>query len=226
MENSNSMKKTMKRTVGAICAAVIMLTALGSLAYADTLGTIYTWRSNDYKVGKFYFVPEVKRIYLYEEDGTPDFSFPLASSMEYARGVWGDEGIQTSLSAQNQLGIQSHCGTASVLSNNSYFAGTITSNTYGVTRHINRSLVGNYKYISPQNVTSYMDAYSESFAVIALVQRSTYTTNQVRHTATHELGHALGWYGHSTVSTDVMYAAPSWSLTLSAAEAEHLAQIY
>jgi hypothetical protein len=51
---------------------------------------------------------------------------------------------------------------------------------------------------------------------------------ELRHIIVHELGHALGWTGHSKVSTDVMYhGVPINALGyISYAEARHLRQIY
>jgi len=51
------------------------------------------------------------------------------------------------------------------------------------------------------------------------------STNLITATAVHELGHALGWEGHSRISTDVMYWQAS-SSTLGTVEARHLRQIY
>ena len=44
--------------------------------------------------------------------------------------------------------------------------------------------------------------------------------------ATHEMGHLLGWYGHSTVSSDVMYSSPSSVVTLSNRDIRHILQVY
>ena len=61
--------------------------------------------------------------------------------------------------------------------------------------------------------------------VVCIVDRGT-TTDNYTNTATHELGHALGWMGHSTVNTDIMYAYCNGITVLSSAEKIHLSQIY
>ena len=45
-------------------------------------------------------------------------------------------------------------------------------------------------------------------------------------TVVHEMGHALGYMGHSWTTTDVMYYAPHAQYVLSVTEKNHIAQIY
>ena len=45
-------------------------------------------------------------------------------------------------------------------------------------------------------------------------------------TCTHELGHAMGWRGHSTSSNCVMWQGTSTRTTLQTSEINHLSQIY
>lgn len=52
------------------------------------------------------------------------------------------------------------------------------------------------------------------------------TTDQYKKTATHELGHALGWAGHSDTSTDIMYGSGSSVTELTTRDKRHLTQVY
>ena len=47
-----------------------------------------------------------------------------------------------------------------------------------------------------------------------------------RKTVTHEMGHGLGWFDHSTSSSDVMYGSSSSVDTLTSRDKNHLKQIY
>ncbi|WP_139902880.1 matrixin family metalloprotease [Clostridium thermarum] len=60
---------------------------------------------------------------------------------------------------------------------------------------------------------------------VAIVEQSR-TLNGYKKTATHELGHALGWRGHSSSTTDIMYESASTITELTTRDKEHLMQIY
>ena len=63
--------------------------------------------------------------------------------------------------------------------------------------------------------------YSQSFA-----NDSGYA-NYYKNIITHEIGHALGWHGHSSVSSDLMYAnVTKNNITVGTRDAAHLNQIY
>jgi predicted Zn-dependent protease with MMP-like domain len=59
-------------------------------------------------------------------------------------------------------------------------------------------------------------------------QRRRWTAGEVRTITVHELGHALGWRGHSTDNTDVMYGylIQDAEGDIQPEEARHLRQIY
>jgi len=47
-----------------------------------------------------------------------------------------------------------------------------------------------------------------------------------QNVAIHEIGHGLGWYGHSATGTDVMSNGENFPTTLSDRDKNHLIQIY
>ena len=64
-------------------------------------------------------------------------------------------------------------------------------------------------------------------AEVGVAYESNLTLDDYRSTITHELGHALGYIGHSSSNTDVMYFQTTGSdYTLSNNEIAHLSQVY
>ena len=69
-------------------------------------------------------------------------------------------------------------------------------------------------------------------AIVHIVQRSDdlvwtpQTRNEMDYVIVHELGHALGWFGHSSIAADVMYGVVHEGYAIQDREARHLRQIY
>lgn len=59
-----------------------------------------------------------------------------------------------------------------------------------------------------------------------IINDSNNTLNIYMNAATHELGHALGWMGHSTDKNDVMGAYSFGLYKLSDHDKCHLSQVY
>ena len=64
------------------------------------------------------------------------------------------------------------------------------------------------------------------YAVEGCIIDKGYTLNQTKKTCTHELGHALGWIGHSGTSSDIMYQSGSSITSLTYRDIQHLSQVY
>ena len=52
------------------------------------------------------------------------------------------------------------------------------------------------------------------------------TSSQYYKVATHEIGHAIGWRGHTATYIDVMYHTENSYYSLTNRDIEHLNQIY
>lgn len=68
--------------------------------------------------------------------------------------------------------------------------------------------------------------YTGVYAVEGCIIDKEYTLNQTKKTCTHELGHALGWIGHSGTSSDIMYQSGSSITSLTYRDIQHLSQVY
>ncbi len=87
----------------------------------------------------------------------------------------------------------------------------------------------NYSYVNDGSatyggVTKYLKKMRS--ARIFIISDSGLDSDRQKNCVIHEVGHALGWMGHSIVSTDIMYARNTTQTTLSAQEKLHLSQVY
>ena len=101
------------------------------------------------------------------------------------------------------------------LTTSSTYPSTAKSYTWGGTTKEHRLLAGSKIYIPSQ--------------VIRNGQRVTLTSYEQYRTIIHEFGHALGYDGHSSISSDIMFASNSTSntnYTLTENDIAHLKQFY
>ncbi|MBQ8340665.1 MAG: RICIN domain-containing protein, partial [Clostridia bacterium] len=97
----------------------------------------------------------------------------------------------------------------------------IDSSTGGLTSYsIDSSFAVNVKWGATNKTTKKL-----TNARVYLVDRNL-TANQQKNIATHEIGHALGYYGHSMRTADVMHANNKSEYTLTDREIAHLLQVY
>ena len=68
--------------------------------------------------------------------------------------------------------------------------------------------------------------YANVYIIYRPEDTSPRTENETKKTVVHELGHALGYKGHSPTATDVMYSGSHSQFILSSNEINHLYQIY
>ena len=75
-----------------------------------------------------------------------------------------------------------------------------------------------------------MSSYFNYILLVAVIENSDLSTQNYIKTATHEIGHALGWRGHpvnnNTTLSWVMREGVLTNTTLQLNEKRHLGQIY
>lgn len=88
------------------------------------------------------------------------------------------------------------------------------------------------KVLTYKETTSFqgrdIDVYTIGRAMILCPKYSIFTSaNDYRNMFTHELGHGLGWLGHSTNTSDVMQKSPSGArISLTTRDINHVKQMY
>lgn len=181
---------------------------------AATLGSLVYWESTGDLIGRWAFTP---RVYVQTLDSSLSHS-SLASYTSHARSQWSGAGIGTlTTDFRSNANIRVYGGTYNSIKE---VAPAINIGATGfavVNTPYEGDWIANGRLRSGRRVTG---------ADIYIVHRSNATTAQYRNTTTHELGHGLGWLGHSANTSDIMRASASSITTLSVRDRRHLNQIY
>lgn len=197
-------------------ALIFIMLALPVTASAATLSY---WYSDSSSIGKWSSTPEA---YYSKIDTSASFSF--ASGLQNGETVWNDA-LGTSvdfLPHSTTKDINYYGGTKAQLDALSIFNPVPTGNL-GLTSYTSRTDSGTHTY----NGTS-KTWYTHKKINGYVVSRTDMTYDNYLHTATHEVGHGMGWHGHPSTSqsTWVMQQGKLENTSLSTNEKRHLSQIY
>lgn len=180
--------------------------------------TIQYWNSDSSQIGYWSSTPKVFLECL--DNSVSTFYTNCTAGFSSALTQWNNTlllDMQNSpLSTDTDISCQG--GTRSLLSSISgrTFSTGITGVTFTRKNTVSSYSLGGRTYYLQEMARAYIYIFSDS-GLSAAAQKKCIT---------HEFGHALGWFGHSSVSTDVMYGISSSYFTLSQRDAQHLAQIY
>ena len=94
------------------------------------------------------------------------------------------------------------------------------SSVYGLTSYKSQSLT----HTLNKNGTSY-NCYTH-YRVRGFIRDFGSNTTKYNSVCAHEIGHALGWKGHSSNSSDIMYSSYQGVTTLTDRDKYHLKQVY
>lgn len=171
---------------------------------SQIIGTLSYWYSDSSSIG-YWTVP--RKIYLsYSESSA-------GTAAKNAATQWTNPGVSSSFvtSGSNMTFACYPYSTCVQLEPSipTSAAGYTTSYT---------SYVGDFEYGS-----TYKRGYEVSGAFCYLITDT--SANYVGDCA-HELGHAFGWMGHSTSSSDIMYAYANSPTNLTTRDKNHLNQVY
>lgn len=194
----------------------MLVTTLSITALAATnLGTLSYWYSDSDKIARW----DKSSINVNISKLNSNASFYFINGIGHGCNQWDDTlGITLKYgSSYTSAPIKFYGGTKDEVS--AYGDFTISSSTNGVTQRT-LSVEGTWKYGNTSK-----DGYLLSSAIGCIIDKD-HTTDEYKKTCTHELGHALGWVGHSSNSSDIMYSSGSSVTSLTTRDSNHLSQVY
>ena len=204
----------MKRTGIIMAVAILLFLSISSLAHAYNVILGDCWYSDAYEIGRWTSTPTISRIklnsntYFYFEDG-----FLSAISQ------WSSAGITTiNDGTSDSSDIVCYGGTSyQIYCETGYnMPATYTGVTFNYQTQTNTRLgYGGQTY-------EIMDIYH----AIIYIKDIGNNMNMTKNTFIHEVGHSLGWLGHSPFNTDIMYSDNTDIIALTFRDKEHLAQMY
>lgn len=191
--------------------------AMESMA-STNLGTLQYWESNGSTIGRW----KLQTIKVYANKLNANGGFYFGQGMSEGATKWS-----------NALGVTVKSSVASSYSNSPiiFYGGTAAEinitgkvtfqagdngRTYYTTRTQEGSWVNNSTTKTGYTITK----------ITGYIVDNDREIDNYRKTCLHELGHALGWFGHSTNTTDVMYSKGSDVTVLTTRDVRHLSQVY
>lgn len=207
----------MKKILTLIVLISVMFSSFNG-ASASSLGTLSNWDSTHSQIGRWGTTfPTIWAGMADDSITTANFT----TSVNHAMSQWGQAGINTGgVNELSQATIRIHGGKYDNLKK---MQTTLLPDDTGLTVFSGQETVeGTWKYGNSDKTGFRLKGQVKVF----IVQRSGKSLDGYKKTTTHELGHALGWIGHSSNSSDIMYFDASEVTNLTTRDKRHLKQVY
>ena len=197
---------------------ICLIVSSSFTVHADSLGTLYYWYSGDYSIGHFY--PLTIYVEEYNLSNSSWTEFPFYTILAHAYYEWNNVlPISFTTTFQYAPRMEVYGGTKEQL--NAAGIPIYSTGQNGYTVPVDATYDGAWELTDSTLVC----CYTHQHTVTAIVEKD-HSIDAYKKTATHEIGHALGWYGHSSCSDDVMYGYTSSVTHLTMRDYLQLDQVY
>ncbi|MCD7948065.1 MAG: peptidoglycan DD-metalloendopeptidase family protein [Oscillospiraceae bacterium] len=207
-----------KKAATSACKNAVAATEndLGTLSnwYADS-DIIDRWKISDLKLYREQLVPA---------GGTADNDFYFYSGMTEAREQWAETlGVNIAVTTdKNEANITYYGGTRDAIIN----SGELPELPTGVTGLTWVYAVPEGRWTYKKGLFSSRKTGFNVVKVVGVIVNSGASQEQTYNTCIHEMGHAMGWDGHSDNTADIMYSRNTTIQTLTDRDKSQLTQVY
>lgn len=216
-------KKSIVAVMSALAISVTGIASTASAVSAVNLGGLNYWHSTDNNIGHMTVTPKI-----YVKNLSSNSSFNLNSYVGFGIYQWNSHaGTMCNLTGtESNHNIIVYGGPRkAIIAASEYFTEDNLKESYGGLTLMSYSSEGNYTY---NGSTKYGQKMENSKIAILESSGASMSNSHYCKIAAHELGHALGYFGHSPNSGEIMSSVIDFNTkeNLTSDEINHLKQVY
>ena len=205
-----------------VCFSLICIMFVSALYNQTAIAyeEIDYWYSNEDSIGTWVSIPTIRGKFLGCSFSAPLMENYFNNAFNHSRQEWASAGINTTF----------HFGTITS-ANIACYGGTRTQIQVETGVYVDTMYAGLTTYsCSFLAYLSYGGAIKKLYKMstgvkVLLPYRPGVAEQGYKNVMLHELGHALGWIGHSTNNGDVMYSFENGNIYLTLRDKRHLKQV-